>query len=251
MNTVSHGKCLIGTSGWSYPHWAKGVFYPKGMKQGEWLPFYASHFATVELNASFYRLPKQEVIAGWTNKTSSRFSFAIKLWRQVTHVKRLKDCTAELTSFFELTKGFKRKRGPILIQLPPSLHKDCELLAAFLADFKRIIGRSRVRIALEFRHNSWFDHETYGLLDRYRISLVLEDFKGCPVTKPNDAPFIYLRRHGPTGRYRGLYSEEDLLRDAAQITDWRSQRRDVYVYFNNDFEGYAILNAKRLIELLT
>ena len=148
---MAAGKCYVGTSGWSYAHWAKGRFYPKGMKPGQWLQFFAEHFGTVEINSSFYRIPKADYIKRWREVTGGRFRFAVKLWRRITHERRLANCERELGDFFTVVGALGPKRGPLLVQLPPLMRKDVDRLDAFLAKLKKATGRTRWKIAVEFR----------------------------------------------------------------------------------------------------
>lgn len=240
------GRCHIGTSGWSYAHWAKGRFYPRGLKQGEWLRHFADHFTTVEVNSSFYRLPKAEMIARWRDMTPSGFCFAVKLWRRITHEKRLADCEAELADFLAVAKEFGPRRGPLLVQLPPSMRRNTDLLDAFLADCRVSAGRTRWRIAVEFRNTDWLDPSVNEVLDRHGVALCLADMERCPITEPNSVEFVYVRRHGPGGRYRGCYSPDHISRDAEHVRTWLDEGRDVHVYFNNDVEGHALDNARDL-----
>lgn len=244
---MARGKCYIGTSGWSYTHWAKGRFYPKGLKQGEWLGFLAQRFNTVEVNSSFYRLPKPEIVARWRRVTGTRFRLAVKLWRRITHVKRLVDCGPELRDFFAVAGELGPKRGPLLVQLPPSLRKDVSRLDEFLVVLKKTAGRTRWMVAVEFRNRDWLCDEVYELLTRHRVALCLADLPRCPITEPNDAPFVYLRRHGPGGGYRGCYSSRHIAADAARIRGWLGQGRDVFVYYNNDIDSHAVDNARQLM----
>lgn len=245
---MSAGRCYIGTSGWSYSHWAKGRFYPKGLRPGDWLRFYADHFDTVEINASFYRLPRPEFVTRWRTLTGSRFRFAVKLWRRVTHEKRLVDCGPALDAFFAAVAGLGPKRGPLLVQLPPSLRKDLDRLAAFLAVLKKATGRRRWKLAVEFRSPDWLCPQVYRLLDQHGAAVCLADLRRCPITEPNEAPFVYVRRHGPGGRYRGCYSAAHVAEDAERIRAWLADGRDVFVYYNNDVEGHAVDNARQLRE---
>ena len=242
------GKCYIGTSGWSYTHWAKGRFYPKGSKPGEYLKFFAGHFNTVELNASFYRLPKPEVVSRWRQVTSPRFRFAVKLWRRITHVKRLVDSQRELGDFFDAVGQLGPKRGPLLVQLPPSMKKETERLDAFLAELESVSGRARWKVVVEFRNTAWLCDEMYDLLTRYGAALCLADMARCPITEPNDASFVYVRRHGPGGRYRGCYSSSQITADAQRVHEWLRGGKDVFVYYNNDVDGHAVDNACQLID---
>ena len=243
-------KCHIGTSGWSYAHWAKGRFYPKGLKQGDWLAFFAKRFGTVEVNMSFYRLPKPEMIARWRHATGSRFRIAVKLWRRITHEKRLADCGRELGDFFEVVNALGSKRGPLLIQLPPSMRKDISRLDTFLTELRKAAGRSRWRVAVEFRNTDWLCDEVYLLLDRHRAALCLTDLPRCPVSEPNDAAFVYVRRHGPGGGYRGCYTSKHIDADARRIRGWLRTGRDAFAYYNNDIDGRAVHNARQLTEAI-
>lgn len=241
-------KCYIGTSGWSYAHWAKGRFYPKGLKQGDWLGFLAERFDTVEINASFYRVPKPEFVTRWRTVTGGRFRFAVKLWRRITHEKRLRDCGSELSTFFAAMDGLGPKRGPLLVQLPPSLRKDAGLLDDFLAALKAAAGRTRWKPAVEFRNRDWLCDEVYELLSRREAAICLADMPRCPITEPNDASFVYVRRHGPGGRYRDCYASRHITADAARVRGWLADGRDVFVYYNNDIDGHAVDNARQLRE---
>lgn len=245
---MEKGQCHVGTSGWSYPHWAKGRFYPKGLKQGDWLRFFAEHFSTVEVNMTFYRLPTSGMVARWREVTPEDFRFAVKLWRRVTHEKRLSDCEGELKPFLEATAELGPKRGPLLVQLPPSLRQDTDLLEGFLANLKRVVGDAPWRVTVEFRHKDWLSEATCAVLDRHGVALCLADMPKCPFTEPNNASFVYMRRHGPAGSYAGYYPPEQVADDATRVRGWLGQGRDVYVYYNNDIDGYAIDNARGLLE---
>lgn len=241
------GTCYIGTSGWSYPHWAKGRFYPVGLKPGDWLSYLSQHLPTVEVNSSFYRLPQANLIRRWRDCVPDSFRFAVKLWRRITHDKRLIDCDDELRSFFSVVGELRSRRGPLLVQLPPSFRKDPDRLDGFLGLLRQVMGRRSWLVAVEFRHPGWICPEVYELLSRRAAAVVLADWPRCSVTEPNDAPFVYVRRHGPAGRYRGCYSAEQIAADAASIRRWLGEGRDVFVYYNNDVEGYAVDNARQLL----
>ncbi|MEW6744794.1 MAG: DUF72 domain-containing protein [Planctomycetota bacterium] len=248
---MKRGRLSIGTSGWSYSHWANGIFYPRGLKQGEWLSFFSRHFDTVEVNSSFYRLPKPEIILHWAQVTGARFRFAVKLWRRITHDKQLAGCAAELQDFFAVVNGLGAKRAPLLVQLPPSMHRDTDRLAQFLTEVRQAARPRRWRVAVEFRNPDWLGNDVFHVLSQHAAALVLADMPRCPVTEPNDAPFIYMRRHGPGGRYRGCYTKEHLTADATCIRQWLEEGRDVYVYFNNDIEGHALSNARLLRDIVS
>jgi uncharacterized protein YecE (DUF72 family) len=241
----------IGTSGWNYADW-KERFYPAGLKQSEWLGYLARRFDTTEINNSFYRIPTREYVERWAGQVSGRFRFAVKLWRGITQYKKLNDCRDALASFFEAFDSLPTpKRGPVLVQLPPSQGCDAEKLDRFLDDLRDVTSPSRWKVAVEFRNGGWLRDGVYQLLDRHGAALCLHDMVDrAPVGEPNDARFIYVRRHGPQGDYRGGYSRRALEQDAENIRNWLSRGKKVFVYFNNDVEGHAIRNARQLIELL-
>ena len=245
---MADGRLYVGTSGWVYPHWAKGRFYPKGLKQAEWLAYLARHFDAVEVNSTFYRLPTEAMIQRWHAVTGARFRLAVKLWQLITHRKRLMNCSEQLADFLRIVGGLRRKRGPLLIQLPPSLRKDMSRLDDFLSEVRAAAGRTRWRITVEFRHSSWECDETRELLERHKAALCLADMPRCPFTEPGRADFVYVRRHGPGGRYRGRYARRHILADARRIEPWLAAGKDVYVFYNNDIDGHAVDNARQLLE---
>ena len=232
----------VGCSGWVYPHWRER-FDPKGIPQRAWLSFYAEHFDTVEINNTFYRLPKPAAVEGWADHSSPEFTFAIKVSRYMTHIKRLTMVETGLKRFYEplepLTRG--GKLGPLLWQFPENFHRDEERLAGALAALPP--GRH----AFEFRHQSWFTDDVYALLRDYGAALVVGDESSRWVSTPHvrTADWTYIRfHHGSRGRH-GNYSASEIERWAGRISQWRRDT-EVYAYFNNDWEGYAIRNAKLL-----
>jgi len=233
----------IGCSGWSYQHW-KGRFYPGRAPESGWLGLYAETFDTVEVNATFYRLPLRSTVAGWAAHTPRTFLFAVKASRYLTHVKRLRDLPAGLARLEERIAPLREadKLGPVLWQLPASFRRDDVRLAETLARLPD--GRH----AFEFRHPSWFDDDVYALLREHRAALVVADRNGLP-----EAPWVdtagwwYVRlHHGRAGR-RGNYSPAELERWAERL---RGRSGDAYVYFNNDWEGFAPQNAATLRSLV-
>lgn len=241
----------VGTSGWNYKHWRE-LFYPKSLRQADWLPYLAKHFETTEVNNSFYQIPKRETVEHWAEQVPSRFRFAVKLWRAITHFKRLKGAREHLERYFGVMQALPtRHRGPLLVQLPPNQKRDLDRLAAFLDEVREVTAPARWKIAVEFRHPDWLDDEVYRLLDRKRAALCLHDMEGhAPVDEPNDAAFVYVRRHGPGGRYEGCYSEEHVRDDARRVRQWANDGKTVFIYYNNDLEGYAVRNAAQLKEAL-
>lgn len=232
----------VGTSGWNYKHW-RGLFYPPGMKQSQWLGFYAGCFDTVEINATFYRLPKPEYVDGWREATPPGFLFAIKGSRYLTHVKKLSDTGESIDRFFDLISRLEEKAGPILWQLPPSFKRDDKRLAAFTSALP-----GGWRQAFEFRHPSWFCQDIYDILDAAGAALCIPDHPDMPADQVLTTNWTYIRFHfsGDDGNY----SEEVLAEWAERIRCFADEGADVYVFFNNDWMGYAIDNARKLAQML-
>jgi uncharacterized protein YecE (DUF72 family) len=229
----------IGCSGWQYRDWRDGAFYPPKLPQRRWLEHYATLFDTVEINNTFYRLPRREAVASWVEESPAGFLFAVKASRYLTHVKRLRDMEEGVTRFFERIDPLVRspKLGPVLWQLPPTFRRDDERLALALRQLPA--GRH----CFEFRHESWFVPETYARLREHGVALVIGDhpdrsWQAHELT----ADWTFLRFHyGRRGR-NGNYSERELDEWAKRIDGWR-RRVEVFAYFNNDWEGYAVKNA--------
>ena len=231
----------IGCSGWNYQHWRDRV-YPPGLPERRWLEHYATLFDTVEVNATFYRLPRKSAVAGWVAGTPAGFLFAVKASRFLTHVRRLTDLDEGVRRFFDRIEPLVNspKLGPVLWQLPATFRRDDERLAAALARFPP--GRH----CIEFRHPSWFAPDVYAALREHGAALVIGDhperlFQTHELT--TDWTFVRFH-HGRRGR-NGNYSERELGTWARRIGQWR-RRVDVYAYFNNDWEGFAVRNGRWL-----
>ena len=237
------GKVFIGTSGWVYPHW-RGPFYPKDLSEKEWLKFYTDSFSTVELNASFYHLPKEKTFKSWYERTPANFVFAVKGSRFITHMKKLKDCQGPLENLLQAAANLKEKLGPVFFQLPPSFKADSERLKEFI---KLLPGNQR--FAFEFRHPSWFVDEIYTILRKANCALIASDTPRYPYEEVQTANFMYLRLHGHEQLYASSYSEKQLKDYAGKIKDWQ-KTSDIFVFFDNDFNANAVKNAKELIKLL-
>jgi uncharacterized protein YecE (DUF72 family) len=231
----------VGCSGWQYREW-RGVLYPEGVPQRRWLERYAEVFDTVELNTTFYRLPRPMAAQEWVRRTPPGFTFAAKASRYLIHVKRLADLDQGIARFYESLAPLvaSPKLGPIVWQLPANFHRDDARLAAALEALPP--GRH----CWEFRHASWFTEEVYALLRRHGAALVIGDHPARPFQEhvlTTDWTLIRFH-HGTRGR-RGNYSDSELGEWGRRITAW-SRETEVFAYFNNDWEGFAVRNAKRL-----
>ncbi|MFN2471388.1 MAG: DUF72 domain-containing protein [Gaiellaceae bacterium] len=229
----------IGCSGWNYAHWRNGVFYPSRLAPRRWLDFYAAHFDTVEVNSTFYRLPRRAAVANWVAESPPGFVFAVKASRYLTHVKRLTDMRRGVALFYERVEPLVEspKLGPVLWQLPGTFRRDDERLAGALAALPP--GRH----CFEFRHESWFVDDVYELLRAHGAALVIGDTPQRPFqAHALTADWTFMRFHyGSRGR-GGNYSERELEEWARRIEDWR-ERVDVWAYFNNDWMGFAVRNG--------
>jgi uncharacterized protein YecE (DUF72 family) len=237
-------KTRIGCSGWNYGHWRE-VFYPPGLPESRWLEHYADQFDTVELNASFYRLPTRRSAATWAKTTPGGFVFAVKASRYLTHVKRLRDLRDGVAVLYDRIEPLvdADKLGPVLWQLPERFHRDDGRLAAALEELPR--GRH----CFEFRHPSWFVPEIEALLRSYGAALVVGDTPRRPFqTLTRTTGWMFARLHTGRGR-RGNYTPAQLREWAERVRDWRREG-DVYVYFNDDWNGFAVKEALRLKELV-
>jgi uncharacterized protein YecE (DUF72 family) len=237
----------IGCSGWNYASW-KDEFY-EGRPARLWLEHYARHFDTVEVNNTFYRLPKMSAVANWERTAPMGFVFAVKLSRYLTHVKRLNDLGSGLRRFYERIEPLLRspKLGPLLWQLPPTFKRDDERLRDALAS----IAADGRRHCIEFRHPTWFADETYAALREHGVALVIGDRPEVKAFQAEvfTADWTFVRFHyGSRGR-RGNYSEGELQAWASKFREWREEV-DVFAYFNNDWEVFAVRNALRMKELL-
>jgi len=239
------GKIRIGTSGWSYGHW-KGSFYPEDISNVQMLPFYFQRLSTVEINSSFYRLPLKKTFENWRACSPDKFIFAVKASRYITHVKKLTDSVQAVERFFEHASGLGEKIGPVLFQLPSSLRIDPERLGVFL----RLLPVSR-RYTFEFRSSSWFHPQIYSLLSDFGAAFCIYELGELISPLQVTADFVYIRLHGPEGKYQGRYSREQLRSWYERFEKWTAQSLDVFCYFDNDQNGYAALNALELQELFT
>jgi uncharacterized protein YecE (DUF72 family) len=232
------GKAHIGTSGFTYRHW-KHVFYPPDVPQKRWLEYFAEHFDTVEINSSYYHMPRASVCAAWKHRTPEGFLFVMKMNGLVTHRRRLVGVEGMLTDFLAAVDELGEKLGPVLVQLPPRFGADVPRLDSFLR-----LCPGDYRWAVEFRDPSWLCEEVYGVLRRHNAALVVHDLI-ADHPRQITADFVYIRYHGPQ-KYSGCYPDDYLRAQGRQIRKDLRSGRDVYAYFNNDVEGFAVRNAATL-----
>ena len=237
------GALRLGTSGWVYEHWA-GPFYPADLPRSQWLAWYARHFNAVEVNASFYHLPRAETLRQWADSAPEGFVFACKASRYLTHMKKLREPGDPLARLFERLRLLGPHLGPVLYQLPPHWHYNGERLAAFL---EQLPGDARH--VFEFRDPSWINDEALALLQRFGAAFCIHDFGGQWTPAEVRSGLAYLRFHGPEPGYRGRYDEATLARWAERIRHWRAEGIEVHAYFNNDVGGQAPADARRLLAL--
>jgi uncharacterized protein YecE (DUF72 family) len=235
----------VGCSGWNYADW-RGRLYPEGLGTGRWLERYAEVFDTVEVNSTFYRLAKPDAVRRWVEQTPDDFVFSVKASRYLTHVRRLRQMKQGVERFYEAIEPLARspKIGPVLWQLPANFRRDDERLGQALEELPE--GRH----CFEFRHESWFTREVYALLRSHGVALVIGDHPEWPFqTHEMTADWTYVRlHHGRRGR-RGNYSRSELDEWVERIRRWK-RRRTVFVYFNNDWNGFAVDNARYVLRRL-
>ncbi len=239
------GETRIGCSGWNYPHWRERV-YPKGLPPRRWLEHYATLFDTVEVNNTFYRLPRETAVRGWVEQSPPGFLFAVKMSRYVTHIRRLsasRPGSRASTSAGTLARS--PKLGPVLWQLPPTFKRDDERLAAALA------ALPEAGTASSSATRPGTSTDVYELLRRHGVALVIPDSPRYPFRELElTADWTFVRFHHGTRGRNGNYSESEIAEWAERIDAWRKQGIDVHAYFNNDWEGYAVKNGLRLKRLL-
>ncbi|MFJ4203367.1 DUF72 domain-containing protein [Streptomyces sviceus] len=235
---------FVGTSGWQYKDW-RGVLYPDGVPVRLWLEEYAAHFPTVEINNAFYRLPSRETFEAWRERVPGDFVVAVKASRYLTHIKRLKDPEEPVHRLMSHAEGLGDRLGPVLLQLPPTLRADTELLDACLACFP-----ASTRIAVEPRHVSWWTPETRKVLETRGAALCWADVRARPVTPLwRTTDWGYVRFHEGRAQAWPHYGRRSLQTWAERIAQTWAGDEDVHVYFNNDPNGAAVRNAKLFASL--
>ncbi len=230
----------VGTSGWNYDHWYN-VFYPDDVARKRRLEYYTRIFNTVEVNATFYRAFKQSTFKKWYDETPDDFTWSVKAVRYITHKHRLKDVEESLEMFIESLQPLAEKTGPLLFQLPPSLQFDKEISEKF---FKLLPKKNRC--VIEGRHATWTTPKAQELLKKYNVAWCISDTAGkYPFLESVTSDFMYIRLHGSRKLYASCYSDEEIQEWARKINEWNV---DTFVYFDNDSNGYAPVNAISLIE---
>lgn len=237
-------ELLIGTSGWGYDHWA-GRFFPPEVPRAGWLEYYHRHFATVEINNSFYRLPGEATFQKWRASVPDGFIFSVKASRYITHIKKLNAPVESSHLLLTRVRLLGDKLGPVLFQLPPGLKVKADRLEQLLSSRPQ-----ELRYCVEFRHTSWFCKDVYDLLREYNAALCIADSPRFPMVIQRTADFSYLRLHGSAELYRSRYSLDELRTWTNHIERMLDEGADVYVYFDNDAEAYAVMNALELVRLL-
>ena len=243
---VTRGEVRVGCSGWSYPDW-RGLVYPRELRPSRWLPQYARWFDTVEINATFYRLPTETAVDGWADAAPPGFSFAVKVGQFGTHRKKLIDPAPWLERHLERARRLGPHLGPNLVQLPPRWKRNTARLDEFLAACPR-----DVRWAVELRDPSWLHDDVFDVLARHGAALCIHDLlPDHPWERTAD--WTYVRFHGPDAiahPYRGGYPARRLATVAERLDRWRTDGVDIRAYFNNDYDGHAVVDATRLRALL-
>lgn len=238
------GRIFVGTSGWSYSDW-KENFYPPGLAQKHWFEFYSRQFSTVEINATFYHLPKLKTVHGWRDQAPDDFMFAVKGSRFITHIKKLANLGGALKTFGRRIRPMETHIGAVLWQLPPSLKRNPRLLKQFLRRLPKAF-----RHAVEFRDPSWLDGGIFEVLRHHQVALVSVSSQRMPMDLTVTADIVYLRFHGLAAGARHDYSRTELTPWAAHIRRQANAGKSVYAYFNNDANARAPANAALLREMV-
>ena len=236
----------IGTSGWSYDHWAD-VLYRPGLPVAKRLARYVEEFDTVELNASFYRWPKDATFSGWRERLPEGFTMSVKAHRGLTHYRRLGSPEPWVERFERCWTALGDRREALLVQLHPGMERDDARLDHFLT-----VMPDWIPVAMELRHPSWDDPAVYATLERHHAAYVVMSGAKVATIPRATADLVYVRMHGPAqdSMYHGSYPDDELRQWADRVAEWHDEGRRVLVYFNNDLGGHAIRNARKLRELL-
>ncbi len=241
-----HNSFFSGLSGLILP--IPKYLFPPPFENASRLTYYASHFNSIEINSSFYKIPQGNTVAKWASLVPEDFKFTFKLWRGITHVPGLSFNEADVAHFFKVIDNVQEKKGCLLVQLPPGLKIASVAQLTKLLNCINDYNSSGWKIAVEFRNKSWHEDSIYQLLNEFNACLVIQDKLATPSIS-HELDFVYIRFHGPTGNYRESYSENFLSEYATYINEWQSDGKEVYVYFNNTM-GDAFGNLKTLNALV-
>jgi uncharacterized protein YecE (DUF72 family) len=245
MSSDISGPVRIGTSGWTYDGW-RGALYPKNVRQKDWLRYYASRFVTTEINGSFYRTPSLGAVRSWRDQTPTGLVFAWKASKFITHWKRLSpNCANSIALMETRLRVLAPKLGVVLFQLPPHFSEDVDRLQAFFDMLP-----DQFHYAFEFRHKTWYADRVLNCLKENNIALCISDHADAPAPWQITARHVYIRGHGPSGRYHGSYPARTLVRWTRAISHWRKEKREVFVYFDNDQKAAAPKDTLRLAQLI-
>ena len=254
MSTKYQGLVRIGTSGIVLP--GNKTTFPAEFQAGTRLHYYGALFNTLEINSSFYKIPKFSTFEKWAHEVPEHFKFTVKLWRGITHTKKLEYSMDDATNFMQAAEGLGNKKGCLLIQFPASIRIDyLTKIEKLLQCLDELNSNGQWQLAIELRHNSWYQENAYAVFAKYKVTLVLHDMPNSTsplnycLSKFTCSTSLYLRFHGPTGQYTGSYSNQFIDHYAERIKAWRDTGKDIYVYFNNTI-GSALQNAQRLHQCL-
>lgn len=250
MKVLKNAVIRIGTSGIVLPG-TKQTF-PEEFKTGTRLQYYGSLFNTLEINSTFYKVPMATTFRRWSEEVPDNFQFTVKLWRQITHARKLEYNLSDVDMFMRNAEHLGRKKGCLLIQFPASItHDYSDKVEKIIERANHLNTNQEWKLSVEFRHISWYQEYTYGMLEKYNASLVFHDIEVSRTPEANPATtIVYIRFHGPNGDYKGSYSDEFIKRYANIIRIWLQRGKNVYVYFNNTI-GSALQNAQQLQHLIS
>jgi len=214
--------------------------YPKEFQDKSRLSYYSSKFNSIEINSSFYKIPRCQTYYNWSLMVPEDFQFTIKLWKGITHNKDFDFEVQDLKSFFSALDCLGQKKGCLLIQFPAGIPRHLDGVGKIMEQVKNMDPGGKWRLAIEFRHHHWYEQDVLRLISEYEASLVLHDMPASMVNKLQGEPsFVYIRFHGEKGDYRGTYDQAFLNSRATEIRQWLDQGLDVYAYFNNTIGGAA------------
>jgi len=238
-------QLFIGTSGWYYDHWKK-CFYPPDLPKNKWLEHYLKYFRTVEVNATFYRSFKPKTYHNWADKVPDGFRYVLKVPRLITHRKFLKNCKKDIGQFERSANILGEKLGLLLLQLAPQTGLELDLLSSALDAFK-----DPSKVAVEIRNKEWLTDETTVLIKEHGAIFVNIDSPDIRLLDQVTSETVYLRLHGSKKWYQHNYSDDELHMFATQIREYiKAGAKQIFVFFNNDYHGYAPENARKLAEIM-